>query len=495
MMTAGTVVPSTAIGYLNQALSIYQSSSILTVGQVNVLPLAPVCNDNVTANIQAGQLNGTSYSAAGTNAITLSPLSGTPTPTAYANYTTAVFSAPATSTGPVTLQVGTLGYLPAYINGVQATTGQIQAGEAVIAVYNSALNGGAGGFSLIPSTAVLGLSAGTDTGSANAYVVAANPVSSALTQNQMVIFQAVNANTGASTINVNSLGAKAIDNMSGGALLAGQIAAGQQCVLIYTGTAWQLINPNLTNQTVTTLTAANIVSPIMQGAVMSGAFRNLYGVQGSSGTTNSGWTADAVLLEDGSANVVRVSNLSATLSLAAAGAVNQLDTGAVAANQWYYVWAISNGTIGGVLASLSNTAPTLPSGYIYKALIGAVRTDGSSHVYQFIQKGRQFEFATTTGFSVSAGTTAIQGGGTGGSNQLFLPYAIACRVRGTLYGNASGGIAQVGPSSTQLMVQTDNASGGAIYLPFDFELWSTSIYYNLTGGGGACYVYGMELNL
>ena len=202
-----------------------------------------------------------------------------------------------------------------------------------------------------------------------------------------------------------------------------------------------------------------------------------------------------MLIEDGSGNVVRVNALSSTLFLSSSGAVNELDTGTVAANQWYYVWAISNGTTAGVLASLSNTAPTLPSGYIYKALIGAVRTDGSSHVYQFTQRNRNFEFYGVTTFSVSAGTTQIQGSGTGGSNQQFLPYALASRVRGTLYGAATGGVAQVGPSSGQLMVQTDNASGGAIYLPFDFELWSTSIYYNLTGGGGACYVYGMELNL
>jgi hypothetical protein len=41
------------IAYLNTALSLYQSDSVLTVGQVAVFPGAPLCNSNVTADIQA----------------------------------------------------------------------------------------------------------------------------------------------------------------------------------------------------------------------------------------------------------------------------------------------------------------------------------------------------------------------------------------------------------------------------------------------------------
>ncbi|KAJ9532650.1 hypothetical protein QJQ45_010711 [Haematococcus lacustris] len=48
-----TVDPSELFGYLNTALSLVQSNSILTVGQVALVPGAALCNNNVTADIQA----------------------------------------------------------------------------------------------------------------------------------------------------------------------------------------------------------------------------------------------------------------------------------------------------------------------------------------------------------------------------------------------------------------------------------------------------------
>lgn len=49
-----------------------------------------------------------------------------------------------------------------------------------------------------------------------------------------------NANTGASTFNLNSLGAKDIKNAAGGALSANDIRAGAYYDLIYNGTYFQL---------------------------------------------------------------------------------------------------------------------------------------------------------------------------------------------------------------------------------------------------------------
>ena len=197
-------------------------------------------------NITAGQLVGNSYTAAGTNAIALTPAANTPTPTSYANYNTYVFSAPATSTGPVTMQVGSLGYLNCYINGTQATTGSLQAGETFIAVYNSALNSGAGGFSLFPSISAVPLVYAAETGAANAYVITPTPVISAYVAGQIYEFIATNANTGASTLNVNSLGAKSILNQAGGALIANQILAGSVVSVVYNGTAFIMQNVNST---------------------------------------------------------------------------------------------------------------------------------------------------------------------------------------------------------------------------------------------------------
>lgn len=55
--------------------------------------------------------------------------------------------------------------------------------------------------------------------------------------------------------------------------------------------------------------------------------------------------------------------------------VNGLDTGSVTNNTWYYIWLIkksSDGTVSGLI-SLSDTSPTMPSGYDRKRLLGAAK--------------------------------------------------------------------------------------------------------------------------
>jgi hypothetical protein len=49
-----TVDAEVMLGYLQTALSLYQSDSVLTVGQTTVFPNATVCNSNDTAAITNG---------------------------------------------------------------------------------------------------------------------------------------------------------------------------------------------------------------------------------------------------------------------------------------------------------------------------------------------------------------------------------------------------------------------------------------------------------
>lgn len=65
-----------------------------------------------------------------------------------------------------------------------------------------------------------------DTGGANAYVIAPVPAVPAYAEPLQVRFKAINANTGASTINVSSLGVIALKRDDGTALQAGDIPAG-----------------------------------------------------------------------------------------------------------------------------------------------------------------------------------------------------------------------------------------------------------------------------
>lgn len=96
---------------------------------------------------------------------------------------------------------------------------------------------------LLPETIRQGVQQyqGTDTGSANIYAVALSPAATAYTAGMIVRFKAGTANTTASTLNVNGLGAKNILTRAGAALAANDILASQICECLYDGTQFQLI--------------------------------------------------------------------------------------------------------------------------------------------------------------------------------------------------------------------------------------------------------------
>lgn len=115
----------------------------------------------------------------------------------------------------------------------------------------------------------------------------------------------------------------------------------------------------------------------------------------------SGSTAGA---DDGS--VVMEAPSDRTLDITTSGK-NGLDTGAEAADTWYYVWMIWNPSTAEVagLLSASATSPTLPSGFTKKRLVGAVRNDGSSDFKQFLQKNQLVRFED--GYLVYSATPTV----------------------------------------------------------------------------------------
>lgn len=79
-----------------------------------------------------------------------------------------------------------------------------------------------------------------DTGAANAYAIANSALEKALRAGLRASFQAVNANTGASTLAYNTLAAKPIVFPGGGALTGGVILANGIYMVEYDGASWQL---------------------------------------------------------------------------------------------------------------------------------------------------------------------------------------------------------------------------------------------------------------
>lgn len=83
----------------------------------------------------------------------------------------------------------------------------------------------------------------SDTGAVNAYAVSLNAMGAAYFTGMPVVFTPANTNTGASTINVNSLGTKTIKKQGGTAdVAAGDIQSGAVILLVYDGTNFQMLS-------------------------------------------------------------------------------------------------------------------------------------------------------------------------------------------------------------------------------------------------------------
>lgn len=87
------------------------------------------------------------------------------------------------------------------------------------------------------------LTTAVDTGAANAYAVSYSPAITALTDGMVLWFKAKTANSGASTLNVNGLGAQPLVGGAHSALQGGEIVAGGKCQAVWRAdiSSWVLL--------------------------------------------------------------------------------------------------------------------------------------------------------------------------------------------------------------------------------------------------------------
>jgi hypothetical protein len=206
---------------------------------------------------------------------------------------------------------------------------------------------------------------------------------------------------------------------------------------------------------------------------------------------------------------LRQSGVNLTINTGVSGA-GGLDTGSLAANTWYAVWALYNpttSTLTGVI-SLSATYPTL-SGYTYGVRLGWVRTDANKYLIPIIQYGRTVQYVNSgSGLPVMA---------SGAAGNLTTPTWVAVPVGNfvpptafqialELYELNNWGIAVVpnnnygGTDSTTnpplcLLVPASNYAATYEGMLVKMILESTNIYW--ANGGAASYLYasGWEDNL
>ena len=121
-------------------------------------------------------------------------------------------------------------------------------------------------------------------------------------------------------------------------------------------------------------------------------------------------TCDEIIVQNDSGTSKKISNISEVLNIVSSG-VNGLDTGAEAVSTWYHIWVIAkeDGTTDG-LFSLSSTAPSMPSGYTYKALVGAIYNNSSSNFIKIYQRDTKVVIQTilaTTFGPITLGATLV----------------------------------------------------------------------------------------
>lgn len=115
------------------------------------------------------------------------------------------------------------------------------------------------------------------TGAAGVYVATSTPSITSYTAGLRILFIASATNTGASTINLNTIGAKAIKRPDGSATVAGDILSGALTLIGYDGTNFQLLSSSLADATaaaasaVTASTGATTATTQAAAAVVSAA--------------------------------------------------------------------------------------------------------------------------------------------------------------------------------------------------------------------------------
>jgi hypothetical protein len=212
-------------------------------------------------------------------------------------------------------------------------------------------------------------------------------------------------------------------------------------------------------------------------------------------TTKVDITADGAILCNTSEYCVKVTTVSLTIDASTTGA-NGLDTGSLANNTWYYSYIISNGTTTAGLLSTSATAPTMPSGYVYKYRIGAIRTLGAATFVRIRQAGNRAMYTVITG-STTPNYPVIASGTSGNistptytaiATGSFVP-TTAQKITGFLFSNYTTGQAvMLAPNnnfgnnlSTTIPAPTllSSVSAGQKYdsIPFEFVLESTDLRY------------------
>lgn len=272
---------------------------------------------------------------------------------------------------------------------------------------------------------------------------------------------------------------------------------GQLGVQLSDNTTWRASGTSAGNWTATTASSSLADGAVTFAKLSTSAKVFITGVKGliinRTGGNTVDITLDEVVLTDGIGGLLKfVSPSTITVDITASG-VNGLDTGSEAANTWYHIYLISDGTNLKGIFSTSATAPsqTNTPGYTYFEYIGGIRNNASSAFNQQYSVGKRTDVSHLVA-AASISYTSL----TSVSIASFVP-PNAVRVRGYLWtADTANNVGFLVSSSTPFQYysvgRSSNAVANSPNLPFtwigDFEvpiksqsisLLTTSQTYNL----------------
>ena len=304
-------------------------------------------------------------------------------------------------------------------------------------------------------------------------------------------------NTGAVTLNIDALGAKAVTRTGAVALVAGDLIATQMVEVMYDGTRFQLVNGNsftnlklsgtlaVTGATTlaTSLTGALIGTSGVVSAVAPGTSGN---VLTSNGTTWTSSASSGVTSFNGSTTGL-TPNTATTGAITLGGTLAVANGGSGAATLTANSILVGAGTsaITGIAAGTSGNVLT-SNGTTWAST--AVAASGFTNIVSYtspgtwtLPSGITKVKVTVIGGGAGGGPNGSPGGGGGGTSIWIIPVSgpVAYTVGsgGATNGGAGGNstFGPVGPSGTATGAGATSQTGGA----------GTTGQVNITGGSGS----------
>ena len=212
--------------------------------------------------------------------------------------------------------------------------------------------------------------------------------------------------------------------------------------------AWIVLNPekayfnatNLTKATTTTQGVAYLNNPI---TIANNA---------TTPNTKIDFLAGIMTFDDGSGQI-NASAMTGDLANTFGTSDGMLDTGTKASTSDYSLFAIYNPTTGIIkpLASLSRTAPTMPSGFTKKDYRGKILTDASGNIIGFKQYKDLFEITGSLPYKAFPANTTTYTDISFATNYIKEVEQI---INSTLYATVTSGI------NSQILIRAKNYTDG-----------------------------------